>query len=98
MAAIPAPAREIVARLFCSRSTMRGSPENPQKSALGQTEKHSARADVFRSYPKNGRWFRRPKQTLRGSNLMEFCSDKSAFLSKSSAAYMPHSSPMDAKL
>jgi hypothetical protein len=27
----------------------------------GQTEKHSARADVFRSSPKNGRWFSRPK-------------------------------------
>jgi hypothetical protein len=30
-------------------------------SHLGQTEKHSARADVFRSSPKNGRWFRHPK-------------------------------------
>jgi hypothetical protein len=37
-------------------------------SAMGQTEKHSARADVFRSSSKNGRWFRRPK-TLRGSQV-----------------------------
>jgi hypothetical protein len=35
------------------------------------TEKHSERADVFRSSPKNGRWFSRPKQTSRGSNVME---------------------------
>jgi hypothetical protein len=40
------------------------------ESAMGQTEKHSARAHVFRSSPKNGRWFSTPK-TLRGSNVME---------------------------
>jgi hypothetical protein len=37
---------------------------------LGQTEKYSARADVFRFSPKNGRWFSAPK-TLRGSEAME---------------------------
>jgi len=39
-------------------------------SGLGQTEKYSARADVFRFSPKNGRWFSAPK-TLRGSEAME---------------------------
>jgi hypothetical protein len=28
-------------------------------SESGQTEKHSARADVFCASPKNGRWFKR---------------------------------------
>ena len=40
-------------------------------SVLGQTEKHSARADVFHSSPKNGRWFK----TLRASNFMEYRSE-----------------------
>src|SRR5258705_8448224 len=40
-------------------------------SAEGQTEKHSARADVFHSSPKNGRWFK----TLRASNFMEYRSE-----------------------
>jgi hypothetical protein len=34
-------------------------------SQLGQTEKHSARADVFRSSPKNGRWFGTPQNITR---------------------------------
>jgi hypothetical protein len=51
-------------------------------SAQGQTEKHSARADVFRSSPKNGHCFSRPK-TLRGSNVMEFRSRKTSALCRS---------------
>ena len=43
----------------------------PPMSQLGQTEKHSARADVFHSSPKNGRWF----NTLRASNFMEYRSE-----------------------
>jgi hypothetical protein len=30
-------------------------------SQMGQNAKYSARADVFRSSPKNGRWFSRPQ-------------------------------------
>src|SRR3981189_178577 len=41
-----------------------------QMSPSGQTEKHSARADVFRSSPKSGRWLSTP-QSLRGSNVMD---------------------------
>jgi hypothetical protein len=32
---------------------------------MGQTEKHSARADVFRSSSKNGRWFSAPQTIAR---------------------------------
>jgi len=34
-------------------------------NSIGQTEKHSARADVFRSSPKNGREFSTPQNTMR---------------------------------
>jgi len=39
-------------------------------SVRGQTEKNSVRAYVFRSSPKNGRWFSTP-QNLRGPNVKE---------------------------
>jgi hypothetical protein len=41
--------------------------------AMGQTEKHSARADVFRSYPKNGHWFGRPNGTCGCKSLTYLC-------------------------
>jgi hypothetical protein len=34
-----------------------GTKEKAVMSALGQTEKYSARADIFRSSSNNGRWF-----------------------------------------
>jgi hypothetical protein len=37
------------------------SADADRMSAVGQTEKHSERADVVRSSPKSGRWFSRPK-------------------------------------
>jgi hypothetical protein len=47
----------------------------------------------------SGRWFSDCEDTIvTRIECYGICSDKSAFLGKSSAAYMPHSSPMDAKL
>jgi hypothetical protein len=39
---------------------------------LGQTEKHSARADVFRSCPKSGHWFGMPENISADRMLWNF--------------------------
>ena len=51
-------------------------------SHMGQTEKHSVRADVFRSSSKNGRWFSTPKHYADRmlSNIVEQCRRLSALL------------------
>ena len=46
-------------------------------SEMGQTEKYSARGDLFRSSPKNGHWtpyFGEPSIELRRSIVMEYAS------------------------
>jgi hypothetical protein len=39
--------------------------------SIGQNAKYSARADVFRSSPKNGRWFSRPQKLRYGISIAQ---------------------------
>jgi hypothetical protein len=54
-------------KLRCSNSTIAGRCPAMPTSEMGLTEKHSARADVFRSSPKNGR---------RSSTPQKHCADR----------------------
>jgi hypothetical protein len=50
----------------------RASARNDFFDSIGQTEKHSARADVFRSSPKNGHWFSTPQKHYADRMLWNF--------------------------
>ena len=70
------PRREVLSeswmREICFFHNNAGSLPAGTTSVPGQTEKHSARADVFRSSSKNGRWLSTtPRFLFRTSDVME---------------------------
>ena len=55
-----------------SKRSLRTLVTKRRMSEMGQTEKHSARADVFRSCPKSGHWFGMPENISADRMLWNF--------------------------